>query len=340
MSFFGQLVAGAASGAAGGYIQDRAEDEKLAYQQALQAEKHREKLELQQRDQEFRAELASMKNGGSSSSGGGGSSIGKGDFNLAALAYEAVKSNDPAQLQALEKMATMMGGDPARDHVRYSLGMGGEQQASPTEQDVMASMATDGQDYTPQAPSGGSRGQREAALGLQAFQRAFARGIGKTKDQAEGEEQENTNDLYTQVLGQSIKGGNSLIDAGRNAAMATQPAEFDKTARSNAMAAATEKKADMAADTAEKNRVSQEIRTLESEINGLIKPPSFETDDARNIRLDRIAYLNTNVKLLRSGRETAAPAKKPAGFSVGGTTKPVTKGASVRDVAESKGYKF
>lgn len=318
MSFFGQLMAGAASGAAGGYIQDRAEDEKLAYQQALQAEKHREKLELQQRDQEFRAELASMKNGGSSSSGGGGSSIGKGDFNLAALAYEAVKSNDLAQLQALEKMATMMGGDQARDHVRYSLGMGGEQQASPTEQDVMASMATDGQDYTPQAPSGGSRGQREAALGLQAFQRAFARGIGKTKDQAEGEEQENTNDLYTQVLGQSIKGGNSLIDAGRNAAMATQPAEFDKTARSNTMSAATERKADMAADTAEKNRVSQEIRTLESEINSLIKPPSFEADEDKAARLDRIAYLNTNVKLLRSGRES--PAKQPSQWTATGST--------------------
>lgn len=313
MSFFGQLMAGAASGAAGGYIQDRAEDEKLAYQQALQAEKHREKLELQQRDQEFRAELASMKNGGSSSSGGGKG----GAYDYLSRVDEALQSGDQNAIDRVIRIAGLTGGQKAADHARYAL-TSQATDSPPTEQDVMASMATDGQEYTPQAPSGESRGQREVAQGTQAFQRAFARITGKVKDQAEGEEQENTNDLYTQVLGQSIRGGNSLIDAGRNASMATQPAEFDKTARSNTMAAATERKADMAADTAEKNRVSQEIRTLESEINRLIKPPSFEADEDKAARLDRIAYLNTNVKLLRSGRES--PAKQPSQWTATGST--------------------
>lgn len=313
MSVFSHVLAGAVGGAAGGYIKDREDEERMAHQMSLLQEKQREKLELQQRDHELKLQLAELRGGQSArvgqagSSGGGGANgadVSNSHYNYLARADQALSSGDPAQIEQAIKMIELGGGPMASAYARQVL-TGKAPDRQPTSEDVLASMATDGKEYTPQPPSGGTLGQREALQGLQDFQRAFARGVGKAKDQAEAESQEMSNDIYSDVFVRTLRGGGSQIEAGRNAAIATQPAEFDKTSRTLASAAATEKKADRAAEIAEKNRTAQEIRELERQLNDIIKfkPDITESADspAALARQERAAYLRDQIKGLRGG---------------------------------------
>ena len=338
MSFFGQLLAGAVGGAAGGYIKDREEDDRLAEKRMLLEEKQRDKLEVQQRDHALRLQLAELK-GDKSSGGGNGASISKGDYNYLAAADEALRSNDPNAIERVVRMVDLGGGQQAAAHARYVL-TGQAPDRQPTSDDVLASMATDGKEYTPEPPKGGTRGQREAAEGLQAFQRAYARGVTKVKDQADGEAQENTNDIFTNVFGQGLQGGKPVSEASRDAAMAAEPAEFDKTTRTLRQAGATEYKADKAAATAASQQHAIEVRTLNAEINKLMKTPSGERKEDRAARLARVDELRTELSLLKQSQPASQPASKPSSYSVESTSKPAPKGTSVRDLAMSKGYKW
>lgn len=314
MSFFGQLLAGAVGGAAGGYIKDREDEEKLAEKLELRRLQQEQALQLQAQRQQDRIDMFNLsqaaKGGGSGRGGSNGADVSNGDYNHLARVDQALSSGDPAQIEQAIKMIELGGGPRASAYARQVL-TGKAPDRQPTSEDVLASMATDGKEYTPQPPSGGTLGQREALQGLQDFQRAFARGIGKAKDQAEAESQEMSNDIYSDVFGRTLRGGGSQIEAGRNAAMATQPAEFDKTSRTLASAAATEKKADRTAETAEKNRTAQEIRELERQLNDIIKfkPDIAEMADspAALARQERAKYLQEQIKELRGGRVTAQP---------------------------------
>lgn len=314
MSFFGQLLAGAVGGAAGGYIKDREDEERLQEKLELRRLQQEQALQLQAQRQQDRIDMFNLsqaaRGGGSGGSrGGNGADVSNGDYNHLARVDQALSSGDPAQIEQAIKMIELGGGPRASAYARQVL-TGKAPDRQPTSEDVLASMATDGKEYTPQPPSGGTLGQREALQGLQDFQRAFARGVGKAKDQAEAESQEMSNDIYSDVFSRTLRGGGSQIEAGRNAAMATQPAEFDKTSRTLASAAATEKKADRAAETAERNRTAQEIRELERQLNDIIKfkPDITESADspAALARQERATYLREQIKELRGGSKTTA----------------------------------
>lgn len=341
MSFFGQLLAGAVGGAAGGYIKDREEDDRLAEKQALKQEQYAQQLLLQRERQQDRIDMFQMTQAGKAGKGDGGSGgagTGKGDFNLAAMVYEAAQSGDPAKIRAAEQVATLMGGDQAREHVRYSLGVGNEDKA-PTEQDVLASMATDGKEYTPEPPKGGTRGQREAAEGLQAFQRAYARGVTKVKDQAEGEKQEFGNDAAAAEYNQMLAGGASIEEANDMLNRRLNPAKADPLAEERLALQREEakRKAASAAD-GNTNRAQKILVDRLKVVDRKLKDGGMLMDDTERTELvNERNEINAALSAAPTQAAPRAPTAAPAPRSTGktGAAAPVS---SVRSMIKSKGY--
>ena len=260
MSFFGQLLAGAVGGAAGGYIKDREDEEKLAEKLQLRQLQYDQARMMQDDRQAFSREMAldraSRASGGKST----GPDISNGDYNYRAAFHQALQSGKPEEMENVLKVLGLDTGPEGQAYARQVL-TGKAPDRQPTSEDVMASMATDGKEYTPQPPSGGTMGQREMALGVQQLQRAFARGIGKAKDQSEAEAQELSNDIYTDVFGRTLREGGSQIQAGRNAAMATNPVDFDKN----------QTNADRVAATVENTDLKRELAQLKSASDAALK---------------------------------------------------------------------
>jgi hypothetical protein len=303
------------SGGAGGYIKDREEEDRLAEKTELRRLQQEQALQLQAQRQQDRIDMFNLQQlakgqGAGGSSGAGGSK----DFNLTALVYDAVQSGDPRKMAAVEAAAGVIGGDEARQWARYQLGGGAQQQERmPTEQDVIASMATDGKEYTPEPPPNASMGQREAAMGLRAFQRGFAiaNDPGKYDDFTKGEKQAAQNDLGVANVIAAGKAGKSAEEVGNAFNRVANPAPYDmdgsaKTARQEYAAKATEYKADKTAETAEANRVSAEIRSLQAQITQLAKAPQFEQPEDRELRLAQLESLKSEISALRGSR-TAQP---------------------------------
>ena len=344
MSFFAEMLAGAVAGGAGGYIKDREEEEKLAAQLELKRLQYDQQRAMQEDRQNFQQQLLAERLAGKNSSGSGGSK----DFNLIERVYEAALSGDPKKMAAVEAAAGVSGGDAARQWARYQLGGGASQQERmPTEQDVIASMATDGKEYTPEPPkASGSMGQREAAIGQREFQRAFAMAFdpGKYDDFTKGEKQAAQNDLGVANVIAAGKAGKSAEEVGNAFNRVANPAPYDmdgsaKTQRTADAAKATEKKAELDADKAEKNRISQEIRALERELSTTYKPELGEADGGA-ARLERRKYLEAEIAALRGSRTAqpaapVAPAKpiisKDGRTATGTITRP-------RDAARAAGY--
>jgi hypothetical protein len=259
-----------------------------------------------------------------------------------------VQLGDPQKLKAVEAAVGVAGGDAARQWARYQLGGGAPQQERmPTEQDVIASMATDGKEYTPQPPRNATMGQREAAIGQRDFQRAFALSFdpGKYDDFTKGEKQAAQNDLGVANVIAAGKAGKSADEVGNAFNRVANPAPYDmdgsaKTKRQEDATAATTYKADKTAETAEANRVSSEIRTLQTQITQLSKAPQFEQPEDRAIRLAQLESLKAEVAALRGSRTAqpaapVAPAKptisKDGRTATGTITRP-------RDAAKAAGY--
>jgi hypothetical protein len=73
MSFFGQLLAGATAGGAGGYIKDREDEERAAAQLELKRTQYDQARLMQEDRQAFSREMAldrASRSSGSSSGGG------------------------------------------------------------------------------------------------------------------------------------------------------------------------------------------------------------------------------------------------------------------------------
>ncbi len=347
MSFFAEMLAGAVAGGAGGYIKDREEEDRLAEKMELRRLQQEQALQLQAQRQQDRIDMFNLSQGAKASGAGGAG--GTKDFNLAALVYDAVQSGDPKKMAAVEAAAGVIGGDEARQWARYQLGGGAPQQERmPTEQDVIASMATDGKEYTPEPPkASGSMGQREAAMGLQAFQRGFAiaNDPGKYDDFTKGERQAAQNDLGVANVIAAGKAGKSAEEVGNAFNRVANPAPYDmdgsaKTARQDAATRATEYKADKAAEKAEQDRISQELRSLQTQITQLSKAPQLEQPEDRAIRLAQLESLKAEVAALRGSRTAqpaapVAPAKptisKDGRTATGTITRP-------RDAARAAGY--
>lgn len=338
MSFFGNLLAGVATGGAAGYIQDQSDNEKLTNARLLQREKADQALELQRQrgeDRAFQVQLANQ-----SKTGGGGTK----DFNLAALTYEAMQSGDPAKLRALESVAGLMGGDPARKWMQYNTGGGGGQtEAAPTEQDVLQSMAYTG---APQPPANTTMGASEAAEALTAFNRAFAMATGKdgAQDYSKAERQYGLNDFGTGVAQQTLQRGGTLQDA------ATDFQRYSGTkdeSEKNAIAlqrieasltnAGTRASGTMA--NTESRNTAAEVRQLEESrrriTENLYDPMKSSMPGAKDAFTQQLAEINTQLALLRGAPASAQPPAQPAQW---GASSPTSKPKSLTDALRRYGH--
>src|SRR5574343_303072 len=229
MSFFGQLLAGAVGGAAGGYIKDREYEEKLAEKLQLRQLQFDQARQMQEDRQAFSREMALDR--AASRSGGGSKSE---EFNPAQAferAYYEFGPNDPRTQRAYELVgAYSRDGQSSLDGImgRARAQGGGYGEGAPTHADVLAAEAYTG---APQPPENATRGQREALLGQQALMR-FRAGVvdnGKNVDDfAKAEGQFFANDVQANVFTRALKDGKSEVEAAELAARAADPATYDK----------------------------------------------------------------------------------------------------------------
>lgn len=317
MSFFGELLAGAVGGAAGGYIKDREDEEKLAYQMALLQEKQREKLELQQRDHELKLQLADLKGGKSSGRGGGANEINPAqEFERYYLEFGP---NDPRTQRAYELVgAYTRDGQGALDGImgRARAQGGGYGEGAPTSADVLAAEAYTG---APQPPENATRGQREALLGQQALMR-FRAGVvdnGKNVDDfAKAEGQFFANDVQANVFTRALKDGKSEVEAAELAARAADPATYDKNRtnqqRVDASLVNTKARTEGSASNVVVREDAATLRALEARKAQYLKQlgdPAL--DDGLKVTL-QAEIDDINRRLKASGPQAAAPAPQKA----------------------------
>ena len=231
MSFFGQLLAGAVGGAAGGYIKDREDEEKLAEKLQLRQLQYDQARMMQDDRQAFSREMALDR--ASRASGGGGKSD---EFNPAQAferAYYEFGPSDPRTQRAYELVgAYSRDGQGSLDGImgRARAQGGGYGDGAPTSADVIAAEAYTG---APQPPENATRGQREALLGQQALMR-FRAGVvdnGKNVDDfAKAETNFRQNDLGDMAVVDTLKKGGTPEDAGNVFNRVTNPARQSATA--------------------------------------------------------------------------------------------------------------
>ena len=317
MSFFGQLLAGAVGGAAGGYIKDREDEEKLAEKLQLRQLQYDQARAMQDDRQAFSREMALDR--ASRASGGGGKSD---EFNPAQAferAYYEFGPNDPRTQRAYELVgAYSRDGQGSLDGImgRARAQGGGYGEGAPTSADVIAAEAYTG---APQPPENATRGQREALLGQQALMR-FRAGVvdnGKNVDDyAKAEGQFFANDVQANVFTRALKAGKSEVEAAELAARAADPATYDKNRtnqqRVDASLVNTERRIDGSTSNVAVREDGATLRALEARKAQYLKQlgePAL--DDALKITL-QAEIDDINRRLKASGPQAAAPAPQKA----------------------------
>ena len=346
MSFFGQLLAGATAGGAGGYIKDREDEERAAARLELKRIQYDQARLMQEDRQAFSREMALDRASRSSGSSSGGS--GANEFNPAQAferAYYEYGPDDPRTQRAYELVGRYTAdGQRSLDPImgRSTAQGGGYGEGAPTSADVLAAESYSG---APQPPANASRSKRDAMLGEQALLRFRAAVVdnGKNVDtMAKAEQNFRQNDLGDMAVVDSLKKGGSPEDAGNVFNRVANPAPYDmdgsaKTSRTEASANATVYKADKDAEKADATRVSGEIRSLVSAIADASKAPNMEDPDDRAVRLASLYELRAELKALREGRAQPAASKPKATISGGGKVA-TGKIGSWRDKAAAAGY--
>lgn len=217
MSFFADLLAGAMSGGATGYIKDQEDDERLREKLELKRQQQEQALALQAQRQQDRVDMFNLSQAAKGGSAGGG---GKADeFNPAQAferAYYEYGPNDPRTQRAYELVGTYTKtGQGSLDSLmgRARAQGGGYGEGAPTSADVVAAEAYTG---APQPPDNATRGQREAMLGEQELRRFRASVVDNGKnvdDFAKAETGFGRTDLATAEVQDMLQKGKPLSAA-------------------------------------------------------------------------------------------------------------------------------
>ena len=201
MSFFAQLLAGAATGIGKGMVDQADYNDKLAAQQELLKEKHANALQLQSQradDRLFQAQtLAALKGG--SSGGGGGVDV-----------FSRLRGSNPEEQRMALGEIRALGGDDAANLAEESI-LG----RAPMRQRPADYVGLPGQsDVGPDAKIT-ERVEYDKMKGMQGLQRMYAliANKGDTKGNAEGEQIYARTDLGAQEAQKMLKDGKPMSAA-------------------------------------------------------------------------------------------------------------------------------
>ena len=331
MSFFAQLLAGAATGIGKGMVDKADYNDKLAAQQELLKEKHANALQLQSQradDRLFQAQtLAALKGSGSGGSGGGDPIMGM---------LRAAKTPEEQQ-QA----------------IGYIRAMGGDDAAASIEQNVFGRVQTRERKYdTVDALGDGTAGQTSVTerveydkmKGQQALNRVYAliANKGDTKGNAQGEDQYMSNDLRAAGLGQALKGGKPLDEASAYASKVSDPATYDKNKTNADRVSVTDKNADARVAAAEAKRLADVAKAeakTGAELDQAILSYEKLKKDARP--KDRDVYdaviLDLKTRRAELTPKVTTPASTSSSWPPSGSTTPDVQNSLARFSALRKG---
>lgn len=318
MSVFSHVLAGAVGGAAGGYIKDREDEERMAEKLQLRQMQQDQAMALQAQRQQDRIDMFNLNQsarvGQAGSSGGGGAN----EFNPAQAferAYYEFGPDDPRTQRAYELVgAYSREGQGSLDSImgRIRAQGGGYGEGAPTSADVIAAEAYAGE---PQPPENATRGQREAMLGQQALMR-FRAGVvdnGKNVDDfAKAEGQFFANDVQANVFTRALKAGKSEVEAAELAARAADPATYDKNRTNQQRVDASLENTRARTEGSASNVVVREdaatLRALEARKAQYLKQLAdpLVDDDLKSTLKAEIDDINLRLKA--PGRQEVAPA--------------------------------
>lgn len=330
MSFFAQLLAGAATGIGKGMVDQADYNDKLAAQQELLKEKHANALQLQSQradDRLFQAQtLAALKGG--SSGGGGGVDV-----------FSRLRSANPEdQRMALGEIRALGGDDAANLAEESILGR------APMRQRPADYVGLPGQsDVGPDAKIT-ERVAYDREKGQQALNRVYAliANKGDTKGNAQGEDQYMSNDLRAAGLGQALKGGKPLDEASAYASKVSDPATYDKNKTNADRVSVTDKNADARVAAAEAKRLADVAKAeakTGAELDQAILSYEKLKKDARP--KDRDVYdaviLDLKTRRAELTPKVTTPASTSSSWTPSGSTTPDVQNSLARFSALRKG---
>lgn len=330
MSFFAQLLAGAASGVGKGMVDQADYNDKLTAQQALLQEKQANALQLQQQradDRLFQAQtLAALKGEGGGSGGGD-------------VFARLMAAKTPEEQQRQLGVISALGGDDAAYLAQEKI-LG----RAPTTERPADFVGMPGQaDIGPDAKVL-ERVTYDREKGAQALQRVYAllANKGQTKGHAEGEAQYFANDARATAMGQELQKGKTLVQASETGARVADPATYDKNKTNAERVAASERNANLRTnatnDAAALRHTATQVRDLEKQVIDLMKMAGDYNIDktVQKQAADLLPIKQAELNAIKTKPSTPAQ-PKPAQFSAT-ASQPPTKGTSVRDMIRAKGY--
>jgi len=323
MSFFAQLLAGAATGVGKGMVDQAVYNDKLAAQQELLKEKHANALQLQSQradDRLFQAQtLAALKGGGS---GGGGS----------VDVFSRLRSAKPEDQRMALGEIRALGGDDAANWAEESI-LG----RAPMRQRTADFVGLPGQsDIGPDAKIT-ERVEYDKLKGMQGLQRMYAliANKGDTKGNAQGEDQYMSNDLRAAGLEQALKGGKPLAEASAYASQVSDPATYDKNKTNADRVSVTDKNADARVAAAEAKRLADVAKAeakTGAELDQAILSYEKLKKDARPKDRDVYDAVILDLKARRASVAPtgATPAAPATNWSASGNTAPNVQNSLAR----------
>ena len=330
MSFFAQLLAGAATGIGKGMVDQADYNDKLAAQQELLKEKHANALQLQSQradDRLFQAQtLAALKGG--SSGGGGGVDV-----------FSRLRGSNPEEQRMALGEIRALGGDDAANLAEESI-LG----RAPMRQRPADYVGLPGQsDVGPDAKIT-ERVAYDREKGQQALNRVYAliANKGDTKGNAQGEDQYMSNDLRAAGLGQALKGGKPLDEASAYASKVSDPATYDKNKTNADRVSVTDKNADARVAAAEAKRLADVAKAeakTGAELDQAILSYEKLKKDARP--KDRDVYdaviLDLKTRRAELTPKVTTPASTSSSWTPSGSTTPDVQNSLARFSALRKG---
>lgn len=325
MSFFGQLLAGATAGGAGGYIKDREDEERAAAQLELKRSQYDQARLMQEDRQAFSREMAldrASRSSGSSSGGGGDDPL----FGM----LRAAKTPEE-QDRALGYIRSLAGDDAA---MRVSENVFGR---LPTKERQYETIDALGDGTAGGTTSVAERASYDRDQGQKELQRFYAliANKGQTKSHAEGEALYFGNDARTAAVTQELKRGKSLVEATDVGARVADPEAYDRNQanreRITASVTNAQTRANTTSDTADLKGRASLIKDIEGQIVDLLKITGDEmryNDEARKQAAEMLPLKRAELaELKRNGGTTSAGAPKPTAnwTATGGTPRPAGK---------------
>lgn len=330
MSFFAQLLAGAASGVGKGMVDQADYNDKLAAQQALLQEKQANALQLQEQkanERLFQAQTIAALKG----SGGGGS----------VDVFSRLRSAKPEdQRMALGEIRALGGDDAANLAEESILGR------APMRQRPADFVGLPGQsDIGPDAKIT-ERVEYDKIKGQQALNRVYAliAGKGDTKGNAEAEDKYISNDLRAAGLEEAIGKGKPLDQASEYASKVADPATYNKDLTNAERVRASERNADKRVtatnDAADLRHKAGQIRDLEKQVIDLIKitgDRSRYNKEAMKEAQDMLPLKRAELAALKGAEKPAASTSQSSTWTQTGNTAPKLQDSLARFSAMRQG---